>query len=81
LLFGCSGPVKDENKNNTSANSVSPGQKYIIDTKESVLTWKGSMLLASEEEHIGYVYISKKSQATSPLKVLHTLLLFQPKWK
>lgn len=59
LFFGCRGPVKEENKNNASASSVSLGQKYIIDTKESVVTWKGSMLLASEEEHTGYVYISK----------------------
>ena len=58
LVFGCSGPAKEENKNNTSASSLSMGQKYIIDTKESVVTWKGSMLLSSEE-HIGYVYISK----------------------
>lgn len=59
LFFGCGGPVKEENKNNASANSLSRGQKYIIDTKGSVITWKGSMLLGSEEEHIGYVYISK----------------------
>src|SRR5450631_1983174 len=59
LFFGCRGPVKEENKNNASASSVSLGQKYIIDMKESVVTWKGSMLLASEEEHTGYVYISK----------------------
>lgn len=63
LFFGCGGPVKEENKNNASASSVSPGQvwgeKYIIDTKESVLTWEGSMVFGFEEEHIGYVYTSK----------------------
>ena len=63
LFFGCSGPVKEENKNSASASSVSPGhvasEKYIIDTKESVLTWEGSMVFGFEEEHIGYVYISK----------------------
>ena len=59
LFFGCRGPVKEENKNNASASSLTLGQKYIIDMKESVVTWKGSMLLASEEEHTGYVYISK----------------------
>lgn len=57
LFFGCGGPVTEGN--NTSASSASPGQKYIIDTKESVITWKGSMLLDIDEEHIGYVYISK----------------------
>ena len=30
-----------------------------IDTMESIVTWKGSMLLASQEEHTGYVHISK----------------------
>ena len=59
LFFRCRGPVIEENKNNASASSVSLGQKYIIDTKESIVTWKGSMLLASQEEHTGYVHISK----------------------
>ena len=63
FFFGCSGPVKKENKNNASASSISLGhvasEKYIIDTKESVLTWEGSMVFGFEEEHIGYVYTSK----------------------
>jgi len=59
LFFGCGGAVKEENKNNASANSVSLGQKYIIDTKETVLTWEGSMVFGFGEEHIGYVYTSK----------------------
>ena len=45
------------------ASSISPGhlagEKYIIDTTESVLTWEGSMVFGFEEEHIGYVYTSK----------------------
>lgn len=63
FLPGCHGPVKDKNENNASASSVAPGhsagEKYVIDTKESVVTWKGSMLISSDEEHAGYVYISK----------------------
>lgn len=59
LFFGCGGPVKEENKNNASASSVSRGQKYMIDTTESVLTWEGSMVFGFDEEHKGYVYISK----------------------
>ena len=51
LLFGCRGPVKEENKNN-AASSVSMGhvksEKYIMDTKESVLTWEGSMVFGFE---------------------------------
>ena len=57
LVFGCRGPVKENN--NASASTVSLGQKYMIDTKQSVVTWKGSMALDIEEEHIGYVYVSK----------------------
>ena len=59
LFFGCRGPVKEENKNNASASSVSRGQKYTIDTKESVLTWKGSMVFDFDKGDVGYVYISK----------------------
>jgi polyisoprenoid-binding protein YceI len=63
LFFGCRGPVKQENENNAPANSVSlehvAGEKYIIDTKESVLTWEGSMVFGFAEKSIGYVYISK----------------------
>ena len=60
LFFGCGGPVKEENKNNASAGSLSlhvGDEKYIrIDTKESVVTWKGSSVKGA---HTGYVYISK----------------------
>ena len=58
FFFGC-GPVAVQDKNNASASSVSLGQKYIIDTKESIITWKGSMVFDFGEEHVGYVYISK----------------------
>jgi polyisoprenoid-binding protein YceI len=57
LFFGCGGPAKEGN--NASASSVSQGEKYMIDTKESVLTWEGSMVFGFEEEHIGYVHLSK----------------------
>lgn len=61
LFFGCRGPVKEENKNNTSASlSLHIGNEtyFIIDTKESVVTWKGAMLMGSNN-HTGYVNISK----------------------
>jgi len=58
FFFGCRGPVKEENKNNASATPISFGQKYIIDTKESVVTWKGAMRIGSNF-HTGYVYISE----------------------
>ena len=60
LFFSCSGPVKEENKNNASPSSLSlhvGNEKYfIIDTKESVVTWTGSSV---HGKHEGYVYISK----------------------
>jgi hypothetical protein len=63
FFLGCRGPVKEKNKNKASASSISlhvGNDKYImIDTKESIITWEGSMVFGFEEEHIGYVYISK----------------------
>jgi polyisoprenoid-binding protein YceI len=56
LFFGCGESVTGQNDNNASASSVSRGQKYSMDTKESVLTWGGSSV---EGAHTGYVYISK----------------------
>jgi len=60
LFFGCGGPVTKGNKNNVSASSLSlhvGNEKYfIIDTKETVVAWKGSSV---EGAHTGYVYISK----------------------
>lgn len=58
LLFGCGRPAKEENQDHAPVNSVSTGQKYRIDTKESVVTWKGSMLMGSNS-HTGYVYLAK----------------------
>jgi len=62
-FFGCSAPVKEQNKNNEPAGSVSWGhvgnEKYFkIDTKESLLTWKGSMVIGPNS-HEGYIFISK----------------------
>ncbi|MDR7210297.1 YceI family protein [Flavobacterium piscis] len=62
FFFGCRGPVKEENKNNAPASSLSlhvGNEKYVvIDTKESTVIWKGSNLIGSNS-HTGYVYISK----------------------
>jgi polyisoprenoid-binding protein YceI len=60
IFFGCRGTVKKENKKSDSASTISihgGDEKYIkIDTKESVVTWKGSSVQGA---HTGYVYISK----------------------
>jgi polyisoprenoid-binding protein YceI len=63
LFSACRGPEVKENENNASARFVSSrgvaNEKYVIDTKESVVTWKGSMAFASKGQHTGYVNISK----------------------
>src|SRR5688572_25320025 len=62
-FFAYRGPVVKENENNASASFVSlrhvANEKYVIDKKESVVTWKGSKVFAPDEAHIGNVYISK----------------------
>ncbi|WP_158286355.1 YceI family protein [Flavobacterium circumlabens] len=62
FFFACRGPVKEENKNNAPSGSLSlhEGNKnYVtIDTKESVVTWKGAMLIGPNS-HTGFVSISK----------------------
>lgn len=57
-ILSCQGPVKEENKNNVLASPVLLGQKYSIDTSESVVEWKGGMLMGTNS-HTGYIYISK----------------------
>lgn len=53
-------PGVTENENRASVPPTPVGnEKYVIDRKESVVTWRGSMSLAGKGEHIGYVYLSK----------------------
>jgi polyisoprenoid-binding protein YceI len=63
LFTACRGPIVKENENNALASFVSlisvVNEKYVIDKKESVVTWKGSMVFASKGQHTGYVYVSK----------------------
>jgi polyisoprenoid-binding protein YceI len=58
--IGCRGSVKDKDKINTPASSLSlhvGDERYaVIDTKESVVGWKGSNPFGP---HTGYVKISK----------------------
>ncbi|TJZ53801.1 YceI family protein [Sphingobacterium olei] len=62
LIFSCREAVKDENENNVSASVLSlhvGDEKYLmINTEESVVTWKGSNLNGINTQ-TGYVYISK----------------------
>ncbi|HVX52096.1 MAG TPA: YceI family protein [Chitinophagaceae bacterium] len=59
FFFGC-GSVTGQNENKAAASTLSlhvGNEKYfIIDTKESVVTWKGWSVGGG---YIGYVYISK----------------------
>jgi polyisoprenoid-binding protein YceI len=63
LFSACGGPVVQENESNASASFASSkhigNEKYVIDKKESMVTWKGSKLFASDQEHTGNVHISK----------------------
>lgn len=58
LVLGCGGASKEGN-NSASAISAASGEKYSIDTAESVVTWEGSMVFDFGKEHIGYVHLSK----------------------
>lgn len=62
LFSACSGSKAKENETSAVATSETPGrvagEKYVIDKKESVIIYKGSMLLVSNS-HSGYVYLSK----------------------
>jgi polyisoprenoid-binding protein YceI len=53
-------PVAKENASARFVTSIPlESGEYVIDTKESVLTWKCSMVYAGKGGHHGYVYISK----------------------
>lgn len=62
IFFSCSGSVKKENKTTATASLLAlhvGNEKYFkIDTKESVVVWKGASLMGSNS-HTGYIYISK----------------------
>jgi polyisoprenoid-binding protein YceI len=63
LLPACTEPKAKEKENSVSASSTAvsrvTNEKYVIDNKESSITYKGSMLLSSKGSHTGYVYLSK----------------------
>jgi polyisoprenoid-binding protein YceI len=48
--------VETKNENNAPTGAI---EKYIVNNKHSVVTWKGSMQFASNAEHVGYVKIAK----------------------
>ncbi len=63
LFYAYRGPVVKKYEDNASANFIYSkpveNEKYVIDKKESVIGWRGSMLFTANEDHVGYVYISK----------------------
>lgn len=60
LVFGCKGRAAEDNKSNAPTNAIllHPGDEHYvpIDTRQSVVEWRGSSL---EGSHTGYVYLSK----------------------
>lgn len=63
VFSACHRSGEKENETSVAANSATSAkvthQKYAVDQKESVITYRGSMLLASKGSHSGYVYLSK----------------------
>lgn len=63
VFSACHGPKDKDNETSAVPNAIASdevtGQKYVVDKKESVITYKGSMALASKGSHTGYVYLSK----------------------
>jgi polyisoprenoid-binding protein YceI len=59
VLSACRGPeAKDASTSSANIDSKE-GEKYSIDKKESVVTYKGSKAILSMGTHTGYVYLSK----------------------
>lgn len=62
LLYACDGPKACEINGNALATPSPPkpiGEKYVIDTKESVVMWRAFMQFVLGAGHHGYVYLSK----------------------
>ena len=66
IAFGftaCRGPEVKENKSITvpATAILNPvaSEKYVVDTKESVVVWHGSNAITSKGSHTGYASISK----------------------
>ncbi|MFP5437835.1 MAG: YceI family protein [Bacteroidia bacterium] len=69
LLFSCRGPVNGENKNDILASYVSKGENYTIDTRQSSILWKGSMVVGTNA-HTGYIYMSGGTLFTDEGKIV-----------
>jgi polyisoprenoid-binding protein YceI len=61
LLSACRGPEAKEASVADSLNTATTGKflRYGIDIKESLITWRGSMVFASKGQHAGYARFSK----------------------
>ncbi|MBT1700862.1 YceI family protein [Fulvivirgaceae bacterium PWU4] len=63
LFSAYQGPAEPENEDRASVSFVyaahTANEKYVIDTKESVVKWKCSMVFANKGGHNGYVSLSK----------------------
>lgn len=63
VCFAYRPPVVTENENRAAVTRCSStpvsSEIFIVDLKQSVVTWRGSMSFAGKGEHIGYVYLAK----------------------
>ena len=66
FLFTACGGQETKDAASTTSAAINPvaeqkvtGEKYTIDTKESEITWYGSMLITSKGSHHGFINISK----------------------
>jgi len=63
LLSACGGSDSTKNENTVAASLVPQGseakEKYVIDNKQSEVTWKCSMVISSKGGHNGYISLSK----------------------
>ncbi|HEY0652703.1 MAG TPA: YceI family protein [Chryseosolibacter sp.] len=59
VFFAFQAIVETGSQMNTTRTMTFAGQKYLVDKKESVVTWTGTMALAGKGAHTGFVYLSK----------------------
>ena len=57
FFFSCRGISKDDSKKYSPAVPVTRGERYLVDTIESLVTWTGTMTFSPGEGHTGYVHL------------------------
>jgi polyisoprenoid-binding protein YceI len=66
LLFAPSAPqVETHVTASFTSSRDAPGEVYVLDKKESVVKWRGSMEFIAEHAHVGYLYFSRGEMLTN----------------